>query len=182
MADRDGGFDWAAPDEQVHAFVNDVERAFGTLLLGRRMYETLAPWETMDVAGEPAVMADFQRIWLAADKVVYSRALDAAATSRTRIERDFDPGTVRALVERSATDVAIGGPTLAAQAFAAGLVDEVHVFLAPVIVGGGLRALPDDVRVGLELVDEHRFGSGVAHLHYRAADPAVALARTGADS
>ena len=167
MADRDGGFDWAAPDEQVHAFVNDLERAFGTLLLGRRMYETLAAWETMDVAGEPPVMADFQRIWLAADKVVYSRTLDAPATSRTRIEREFDPGTVRALVERSATDVAIGGPTLAAQAFAAGLVDECHVFLAPVIVGGGLRAFPDHVRVGLELVDQRRFDSGVAHLHYR---------------
>jgi dihydrofolate reductase len=147
--------------------VNDIERTVGSMLMGRRMYETLAVWETMDVAGEPAVMADFQRLWLAADKIVYSRTLATPATERTRIEREFDPAAVRALVERSGADVSVGGPTLAAHVFAAGLVDECHVFLVPVVVGGGLRAFPDGVRAGLRLLDQRRFTGGVVHLHYQ---------------
>jgi dihydrofolate reductase len=167
VADRNGNFDWAAPGEEVHAFVNELERPIGTHLYGRRMYETMSVWETMPVDGEPSVMRDFQQIWRAADKVVYSTTLDAVSTTRTTLEREFDPDTVRTLVG-SAAGVSVGGPTLAAHAFAAGLVDECHLFLVPVIVGGGPRALPDGVRLTLHLAGEHRFASGVVYLHYRA--------------
>ena len=164
IADEQGNFDWSAPDEEVHAFVNDLTRPARTHLLGRRMYEVLAVWETMD---DPAPeMQDFAQIWRAADKVVYSTTLQEVATARTRIERSFEPDAVRAIKEQG--DCTVGGAALAAEALRAGLVDEVQLLLSPVIVGGGTRALPDGVRLGLELVDERRFGNGVVHLAYRA--------------
>jgi len=167
VADESGSFDWAAPDEEVHKFVNNLERRVGTYLYGRRMYEVLAAWETPETFDDPSpVILDYAQIWQGADKVVYSRTLESAATARTRIERDFD---LDAIGERKASadrDISVGGPELAAQAIRAGLVDEYHVFLAPIIVGGGTRSLPDDARVELELVDERRFASGFVYLHY----------------
>jgi dihydrofolate reductase len=167
VEDRQGDFAWAAPDEEVHAFVNDLERPIGTYLYGRRMYDTMVYWET---AGrdpdEPAVARDFAEIWRAADKVVYSRTLQTPSSARTRIERELDPAAVRRLKETLERDLTVGGAALAGQAMAAGLVDECHLFLTPVVVGGGKRALPDDLRVRLELLDERRFGSGVVHLRY----------------
>jgi dihydrofolate reductase len=163
IADEQGDFDWSAPDDEVHAFVNDLTRPARTHLLGRRMYEVLAVWETMD---DPAPeMQDFAQIWRAADKVVYSTTLQEVATARTRIERSFEPDAVRAIKEQG--DCTVGGAALAAEALRAGLVDEVQLLLSPVIIGGGTRALPDGVRLGLELVDERRFTNGVVHLAYR---------------
>ena len=124
IEDERGKFDWAAPDEEVHAFVNDLERPVGTYLYGRRMYETMAVWETMD--DDEAVMRDYAQMWRAADKVVYSRTLDSAASSRTRIEREFDPDAVRGMKAAAERDISIGGPGLAAHAVEAGLVDECH--------------------------------------------------------
>ncbi len=166
--DVEGKFDWSAPDEEVHAFVNDLERPVGTYLYGRRMYDVMAVWETMDLAGEPAPMRDYQQIWQAADKVVYSRTLDTATSARTRIEREFDAEAVRALKASATRDISIGGPELAGQAIAAGLVDEIGLFLNPIVVGGGSQALPDGVRVPLELLEERRFGNGVVYLRYAA--------------
>jgi dihydrofolate reductase len=166
-ADADGKFDWAEPDEEVHAFVNDLERPVGTYLYGRRMYETLAVWQSIGGADQPEVVNDYAEIWRAADKVVYSTTLAAVSTPRTRLEREFDPAVVRALTAASERDVSVGGPGLAASAIRAGLVEEFHLFVNPVVVGGGTRALPDGVRLDLGLVDEHRFGNGVVHLHYR---------------
>jgi dihydrofolate reductase len=169
VADVDGRFDWAAPDEEVHAFVNDLERPVGTYLYGRRMYEVMAAWETLhSVPGQSATMLDFAAIWQAAEKVVYSRTLAAVSTARTRLERDFDPEAVRLIKAAADRDITIGGPGLAAHALRAGLVDECHLLLSPVIVGGGTRVLPDGLRVRLELLDERRFGNGVAYLRYRA--------------
>jgi dihydrofolate reductase len=168
VADEDGNFDWAAPDEEVHAFVNDLERPIGTYLYGRRMYETMAYWETADTsADQPAVMRDYTELWQAAEKIVYSKSLETASSARTRIERDFDPEAVRQLKAAADRDISVGGPELAAEAIRAGLIDEWHLFLNPVVVGGGRASLPDGVRVDLELLDEHRFGNGVVHLHYR---------------
>lgn len=167
VEDERGGFDWAAPDEEVHAFVNDLERPIGTYLYGRRMYDTMLFWETAGSGGdEPAVVRDFAAIWRAAEKVVYSRTLRTVSSARTRIEPEFDPAAVRRLKESSARDISVGGATLAGQAVAAGLVDECHLLLCPVVVGGGKRALPSGVRTGLELVGERRFRGGVVHLHY----------------
>jgi dihydrofolate reductase len=166
--DEDGNFDWAAPDEEVHRFVNDRARPVGTYLLGRRMYDTLAVWETMPTGGDQSpAMGDFAGIWRAADKVVYSRTLDTVTTARTRIERDFDPEAVRRLKASADADLAVGGPGLAANAFRAGLVDECQLFLSPIVVGGGTPSLPDKVRLELELLDERRFGNGVVYLNYR---------------
>jgi dihydrofolate reductase len=168
VEDEEGRFDWAAPDEEVHAFVNDLERPIGTYLYGRRMYETMVFWETAGAeADEPAVFGDFARIWRAAEKIVYSRALEAVSSARTRIEREFERDAVLGLKQSSGTDIAVGGAELAGHAIGAGLVDECHLFLCPIVVGGGKRALPDDVRVRLELLDERRFRNGVVHLHYR---------------
>ncbi|MET1011473.1 MAG: dihydrofolate reductase family protein [Actinomycetota bacterium] len=167
VADADGNFDWAAPDEEVHAAVNDLERSIGTLLLGRRMYEVLVAWETMDTADEPGPIQDYADLWRAADKIVYSRSLETASTARTRIDRTFDPDAIGQMKATSARDLSIGGPDLASHAFRAGLVDEIHLFLSPIVVGGGTRALPDDVRIRLELQDLRRFGNGVVHLHHR---------------
>jgi dihydrofolate reductase len=167
-ADEDGNFDWAAPGEEVHRFVNDLERPIGTHLYGRRMYEVMAYWETAEAAtDQPTAMQDYAAIWQTADKIVYSRTLEAASSARTRIERNFDPGAVRELKASAGPDIGVGGPELAAQAIRAGLVDEYHLFLTPIVVGGGKQALPDDVRFELELLDERRFGNGVVHLHYR---------------
>jgi dihydrofolate reductase len=169
-ADANGNFDWAAPDEEVHAFVNDLERAVGTYLYGRKMYETMVVWETPDsFAGDSPVTQDYAAIWQAADKIVYSTTLEEPSSARTRIERAFDPAEVLQLKASLDRDVSIGGPHLAASAIRAGLVDEYHFFVTPVIVGGGTHWLPDDVFVKLELVDEHRFAGGVVHLHYRTA-------------
>jgi dihydrofolate reductase len=166
--DAEGKFDWAAPDEEVHAFVNDLERPIGTYLYGRRMYETMVFWETVSSeADEPAVFIDYAGIWRAAEKIVYSRTLQTPSSARTRIEHEFDPDAVRQLKASSGADIAVGGAELAGQAIGAGLVDECHLFLCPIVVGGGKRALPDNVRAQLELLDERRFENGVVHLHYR---------------
>lgn len=168
VADTTGGFDWAAPDEAVHAVVNDLMRPSGTHLYGRRMYDVLAVWETMDTGpGQPDVIRDYAELWRSADKVVYSTTLTEPRTRRTRIERSFDADDVRALKASAERDLIIGGPTIAGLAFAAGLVDECHLFVNPVIVGGGLAALPHDMRVDLDLVGMQGFGNGVVHLHYR---------------
>jgi len=168
VEDERGRFDWAAPDDEVHAFVNDLERPIGTYLYGRRMYDTMVFWETASTgAGSSAAIRDFAVIWRAAEKIVYSRALQTVSSARTRIEREFDRDAVRRLKQSSGADIAVGGAELAGQAIGAGLVDECHLFLCPIVVGGGKRALPDNVRVQLELLDERRFRNGVVHLHYR---------------
>jgi dihydrofolate reductase len=165
VADEDGKFDWSMPDEEVHRFVNDLERDVGTHLFGRRMYEVMAAWETME-ADEP-VMQDFANIWRAADKVVFSKTLETVSTARTRIERNFDPDAIRQMKAQAERDISVGGPDLAGQALEAGLVDELHLFVSPIVIGGGNQSLPDGVRLKLELLDERRFGNGVVHLHYR---------------
>ena len=168
VADEHGNFDWAAPDEEVHAFVNEQERPVGTYLLGRRMYEVMRVWETMGAgADEPAVIRDYATLWRAADKVVYSATLGAPTTSRTRLERSFDADTVRAMKVAADRDLSVGGPGLAAHALRAGLVDEISLYLNPVTVGAGTPALPEQFRVDLELEDEHRFDNGVIFLRYR---------------
>jgi dihydrofolate reductase len=168
IEDEAGGFDWAVPDDEVHAFVNDLERSAGTYLYGRRMYETMVGWETdPSLAAQSPLMRDFAASWQAADKVVYSTTLDAPSTARTRIERAFDADQVRQMKASASRDLTVGGPDLAAQAFRAGLVDECHLVLTPLIVGGGKPSLPDGVRLELELLEERRFAGGTVHLHYR---------------
>jgi dihydrofolate reductase len=172
IEDVDGRFDWAEPDEEVHGFVNDLARPVGTYLLGRRMYDTLVYWERPpDLAAQPPVVQDFADVWQSADKIVYSRSLETAASARTRIEREFDPEAVRQLKAGADRDLTVGGPELAAQAIEAGLVDEYHLFLVPVVVGGGKRSL-GDVRVELELLDERRFRNGTVYLRYMTRTPA----------
>ena len=169
IEDAHGKFEWAAPDEEVHRFVNETERQVGTLLLGRRMYETLVYWETAHIdPGLSPVARDFADIWQAADKVVYSRTLESPSSARTRVERSFDPDAVMEMKDSADRNLAIGGAELAASAIQAGLVDELHLYLNPIIVGGGKRSLPDGAGVQLELLDEHRFTGGVVHLRYRA--------------
>ncbi|MGZ5406973.1 MAG: dihydrofolate reductase family protein [Aeromicrobium sp.] len=168
VADEDGNFDWAEPDEEVHAFVNDLERPIGTYLYGRRMYEVMGFWESAHtLADQPPFSRDFARIWQRADKIVYSRTLQKVCSARTRIERDFDPEAVRRMKASAVRDISVGGPGLAAQAIKSGLVDECHLLVAPVVVGGGNQCLPDGVRLQLELLGERRFGNDVVHLHYR---------------
>jgi dihydrofolate reductase len=164
--DAEGKFDFTEPDEEVHAFVNDQERNVGTYLFGRRMYETMSVWETWDTTTEPRVVQDFAKIWSRANKIVYSRGLHAVGTRQTRIEREFVPDEVRAVKASTADNVGIGGAMLAGEAFRARLVDEIHLFVSPVLVGGGTRALPDDVRLNVELLDERRFAHGVVYLGY----------------
>jgi dihydrofolate reductase len=167
VEDKRGNFDWGAPNEEVHAFINELERPIGTNLYGRRMYETLVYWETAGTSDEDfAVSRDFALLWRAAEKIVYSRTLSSVSSERTRIEHDFEPDAIRRLKESSTADITVGGAELAGVAIAAGLVDEVHLFICPVVVGGGKRALPDDVHLELELLDEHRFGGGIVRLHY----------------
>ncbi|MFI8443205.1 dihydrofolate reductase family protein [Streptomyces rochei] len=166
--DERGAFDWAPPDDEVFAFITDLMRSAGTYLYGRRMYETLAVWETdSSLAARSDLMADYAGAWQAADKVVYSSTLAEPSTARTRLERRFDPGAVHDLKATAGGDLLVGGPNLAAQALAAGLVDEIALFVWPIVLGGRNPALPTDARIDLELVDEHHFGNGVVHLRYR---------------
>jgi dihydrofolate reductase len=167
IADEDGKFDWAEPDEEVHSFVNDLQRPVGTYLYGRRTYDVMVAWETVDTAGQPPYIQDFAEIWRAADKVVYSKTLETVSSARTRIERDFDPEAIRQLKAAAERDLTVSGPELATLAFKAGLVDELQLLVAPVVVGGGIRSLPDDVRLGLELLDERRFRNGTVYVRYR---------------
>jgi dihydrofolate reductase len=168
IADKDGKFDWAVPDEEVLAFINDLERPLGTYLYGRRMYELMVVWETDPSAAEQSPHSrDFAEIWKAANKVVYSTTLKEVSTSKTQLERDFDPEEILKMKASAGRDISVSGPDLAAHAFRAGLVDEYQLFLTPIVVGGGKQALPDDVRVRLELLDERRFGNGMVYLHYR---------------
>jgi len=167
--DERGAFDWAPPDDDVFAFITDLMRSAGTYLYGRRMYDTMAVWETDAALAAPsALTSDFASVWQAADKVVYSTTLAAVATAKTRLERHFDPGAVHDLKDAASRDLLVGGPNLAAQAFEAGLVDECHLFIWPVVLGGGKPALPTDRRVELALLDERRFSNGVVRLRYRA--------------
>jgi dihydrofolate reductase len=167
IEDEGGLFDWAAPDEEVHAFVNDLERPIGAYLYGRRMYEVMSVWEHPEAfADEAPVAQDFATIWQAADKIVYSRTLTAVASARTRIERAFDPVAIRGMKEQAQRDLSVGGPGLGAQALRASLVDECQFFLTPILVGGGKPALPSQMRVKLDLLDERRFSSGVVYLRY----------------
>jgi len=168
IEDEEGSFGWAEPDPEVHAFVNDLARPVGTELYGRRTYETMAVWQTVgDEPGLPAVEADFAEVWRALDKVVYSRTLDAVWTPRTRLEREFDPEAIRRMKDAADREITVSGPDLAQHAFRAGLVDEVHLFVFPIVVGGGKPGLPRDVRMDLELLGERRFANGVVHLHHR---------------
>jgi dihydrofolate reductase len=166
VEDAEGGFGWAAPDEEVHAYVNALERPIGTYLYGRRMYETMVYWETVGIGGPSPAGREFEEIWREAEKVVYSRRLSTVSSERTRVEPEFDPAGIRRLKENSARDLTVGGAELAGLAFAAGLVDECHLFLHPVLVGGGKKAFADGVNAQLELMDQRRFLSGVVHLHY----------------
>jgi dihydrofolate reductase len=167
IADRDGNFDWAEPDAEVHSFVNELQRPAGTYLLGRRMYEVMAVWEHPEDFGEiPDYIRDFADLWKASDKVVFSRSLEGVTTARTRIEREFSADAVGRLKADASRDLAIGGAEIAAVAIRAGLVDEFQMFLFPVAVGGGKRFLPDDVRLRLELLEETRFGNGTVFLRY----------------
>jgi dihydrofolate reductase len=180
VADEDGNFDWAAPDEEVHRFVNELERPVGTYLYGRRMYEVMAYWETADtLADQSPASRDFAEIWRAADKIVYSKALADVSSARTRIERDFDAEAIRQLKASAERDLTVGGPDLAAQAIKAGLVDEYQLFLTPIVVGGGKRAHPDDVRAELELLEERRFENGTVYLRYRTRPTTERARRSG---
>jgi dihydrofolate reductase len=165
VADEDGNFDWAAPDEEVHRFVNELERPVGTYLYGRRMYDTMVYWETMQ-ADQPPFAREYADIWQAADKIVYSKTLEAVSSAKTRIERDFDPEGVSRLKGSAARDLSVGGPELAAEAIRAGLVDELQLFVTPVVVGSGKPALPKHDRLRLDLLDMRRFGDGTVYLRY----------------
>jgi len=168
VADENGNFDWAAPDDEVHAFINDLERPVGTYLLGRRMYEVMVYWETAHtVADQPPVIQDYAQIWQAAGKIVYSTTMETVSSARTRIERAFDPEVIRKLKALAERDISVGGPHLAAEALKAGLVDEVRLLVVPIVVGGGNRFFPETSRLQLELMEERRFASGVVYLRYR---------------
>jgi dihydrofolate reductase len=167
VADETGAFDWAAPDDEVHAFVNDIERPIGTYLYGRRMYETMRYWESVhDEPGQSPVSLDFADLWQAADKIVYSASLQAVTTQGTRLERAFDPDAIRDLKRTAERNISVGGPTLAAHAIGAGLVDEYQLFVNPIVVGGGTAAIPSRMRIPLKLADERRFRNGVVYLRY----------------
>jgi dihydrofolate reductase len=169
VADEHGNFDWAEPDEELHTFVNDLERRAGTYLYGRQMYVVMVAWEAIpNLAAQPPFIQEYAAIWQSADKIVYSRTLENLSSARSRIERDFDPDVVRQMKAAAERDITVGGPHLAAQAIKGGLVDEYHQFVTPIVVGGGNSFLPDHARVKLELLDERRFGNGVVHLHYGA--------------
>jgi len=175
VADAHGNFDWCEPDEEVHTFINELGRDVGTYLYGRRLYEVMAAWETLDLQDQPPHLKDFAQVWRSADKVVFSKTLENVSTERTLIERDFNPQLVREMKASAERDLTVGGPELAAHTFRAELVDECSFFLAPVVVGGGKRALPTDLRVDLELINERRFKSGFVYLSYRVRDRGHAL-------
>ena len=167
IADENGSPDWAAPDEEGFAFITDLLRPIGLYLYGRKMYDTMAIWETPDaIPGLTSAMLDFARIWQAADKIVYSKSLETVSTPKARLEREFDPQAVRNLKTQSPHDVSVAGPNLAAQAIRAGFVDEYHLLVVPMMRGGGKRVLPSDVCVKLDLLDERRFANGMVHLRY----------------
>jgi dihydrofolate reductase len=170
IEDAHGNFDWTTPDDEVFAFITDLVRSAGTYLYGRRMYETMAVWETDPaVAAQSELRGEFARVWQAAHKIVYSTTLQEVSTAKTRLERNFDPDAVRDLKASAANDLTVGGPNLAAHAFKAGLVDECQLFICPVFVGTGKPSLPRDTRANLELLDERRFSSGVVYVRYRVA-------------
>jgi dihydrofolate reductase len=167
VADATGDFDWFSPDEELHSFVNEATKGIGTFLYGRRMYETMVYWETAHtIPDQPDFVLEWARLWQAADKVVYSTTLESVSSERTRLERTFDPDAVRELKATTGHDLTVDGPGLAASALRAGLVDEVGQYITPVVVGGGTRFLPDDLRLDLDLVNQHRFGNGVVYVHY----------------
>ena len=169
IADETGNPDWSAPDEEELAFISDIMRPIGMYLYGRKMYQTMAIWETPDVIpGRTPAMLDFARIWQAADKIVYSKSLETVSTPKTRLEREFDPQAVRDLKAQSPHDVSVGGPTLAEHAMRTGLVDEYHLFVVPTMLGGGKRVLPSNVYIKLDLLDERRFANGMIYLRYHA--------------
>lgn len=171
IADEKGNFDWATPDAEVFTFINDIERRFGTDLYGRRMYETMVYWETFDGSDDASSNElEFAEIWHSATKIVYSKTLTEVSSAKTRIERVFDPDVVRRLKEESLLDISVGGANLASQAFEVGVVDEMHLFVTPVSVGGGTSAYPEHVRTRFDLAGVDRFASGVVHLHYRIMD------------
>lgn len=167
VADEKGEFDWAAPDEEVHAFVNELERPIGSYLYGRRLYETMAVWAEIPLHDQPEVVREYAKLWRAADKIVYSSTLTTVSTPKTSLESRFDPAAITRMKAEADRDLTIGGATLAAEAIAAGLVDEYRIFLTPAVIGGGTRALPEGVRVALELLDHRHFGNGVVYLAYR---------------
>ena len=168
IEDEHGSFDWTAPDDELFAFITDLVRPVGTYLYGRRMYETMAPWETDPaLAAQSELMSDFAHVWHLADKVVYSTTLGAVSTAKTQLEHTFDPASVREMKASATSDLTVGGPHLAAHALEAGLVDECHLFVRPILVGGGKPALPSDTRTELELLDDRRLGDGVVYLRYR---------------
>jgi dihydrofolate reductase len=169
IADETASLDWSAPDDEVLAFINDLERPIGTYLYGRKLYETMAVWQTPDVIpGLTPAMQDFARIWQAADKIIYSQSLGTVSTPNTHLEREFDPQAVRDLKARLPHDVSVGGPMLAAQAIRSGLVDEYHLLVVPILLGAGKRVLPSDIRVKLDLLDERRFSNGMVYLRHQA--------------
>jgi dihydrofolate reductase len=167
VADRDGNFNWTEPDAEVHRFIDDRLRSIGTYLLGRRLYEVMAVWDTLEVEGEPEHVRDFAEEWRAADKIVYSRTLTEVTGARTRLERSFEPEAVRRLKETSERDLEVGGPGLAAHAFRAGLVDEVQLYLVPAALGGGTPLFPQGLRIDLELLETRSFGNGTVFLRHR---------------
>jgi dihydrofolate reductase len=168
IEDADGNFDWTAPSDEYFVFITDVVRPIGTYLYGRRLYEAMDVWETMPaLAAQSELMGDFANVWQAAEKIVYSTTLDDLPTAKTSLVRQFDPHAVRTMKASATSDLIVGGAELAAHAFKAGLVDECHLFVVPVIVGGGKHSLPRDIRIELELLDERRFASGVVYLRYR---------------
>jgi len=167
IADEAGKFDWAVPDDEVHTFINDLTRPIGTYLFGRRLYEVMVAWEAIKPHSHvPPYILNYSKIWQAADKIVYSKSLESVSSSKTRIERDFNPKNIQKMKETSERDLSVGGSTLAAQAIQAGLVDECHFFITPIVIGSGKRFLPANVQLKLQLLDECRFGNGMAHLHY----------------
>jgi len=168
IEDENGNFEWGIPNEQVHCFINNLERSIGLYLYGRRMYEVMDAWEKASTfSDQPPFIQEFAYIWQAADKIVFSKTMNAVSSARTRIERDFVPDAIREMKLQAAKEISVGGPELASHAFIAGLVDECHIFLAPIVVGGGKRFLPDTLHLKLELLDENCFNNGMVHLHYQ---------------
>ncbi len=168
IEDEHGGFEWTEPDDEQFVFVTDLVRPVGTYIYGRRLYETMAVWETEPaLAAQSELMADFAHVWQAADKIVYSTTLDAVSTGRSRLERNFDPAAVRKMKATTSRDLMVGGANIAAHAFSAGLIDECHLFIGPCVVGRGKPSLPSELRAKLELLDERRFGNGVVYVRYR---------------
>ena len=168
IEDKEGKFDWAMPDAEVHGFVNDLERSAGTYLFGRRMYQTMMVWETdPSIAKLSPQTHDYAEIWLAANKIVYSKTLEKVSTTKTKLEREFNPDDIQRLKKTADGDILIGGPNLAAHAFRAGLIDDCQFFLTPVVVGGGKKAFPEDVKINLELLEERKFKSGMVYLRYQ---------------